>query len=206
MKYNANFFYEVLKNSFHYEEVTFPFCRALKLSSIDAFRYVVYSNSGYLDLSQIENRLIIRKDFFRIFNQDEQESIQHGLFDGKNCIFKATPNLFFDKYPYILNGDKYIVFLEYNPKVKIGEPPYYPLLRNLHARIIGEGLNPFDFVVTLVPSNNNPKDLESFFEYCMVEEYRRKGYLTDSQIPFYYGVGTPDAAAYSERHMHDEIF
>ncbi|MDD4243029.1 MAG: hypothetical protein PHG08_01840 [Bacilli bacterium] len=206
MKYNSELFYNVLINNYQYEEVNFSFCRALKISSMDAFRYVVFSNSGYLDLSQIENRLIIRKDYFRVFNQAEQESIQHGLFEGRNCIFKATPNLFFEKYPKILKGDKFIVFIEYNTKLKIGEPQYYPLLRNLHSRIEAEGLDPFDFIITLIPSTNNPKDLESFFEFCIVEKYRRNGFLTDSQIPFYYGVGTPDAAAYSNITINNEIF
>jgi hypothetical protein len=119
MKYNSEFFYNVLINNYQYEEVNFSFCRALKISSMDAFRYVVFSNSGYLDLSQIENRLIIRKDYFRVFNQAEQESIQHGLFEGRNCIFKTTPNLFFEKYPKILKGDKFIVFIEYNTKLKL---------------------------------------------------------------------------------------
>lgn len=206
MKYNANFFYDVLIKNYHYEEVNFPFCRAIRMNPIDAFRYVVFSSSGYLDLSQIENRLIIKKDYFRIFNQAEQEAIQHGIFDGKTCDYKATPNLFFEKYPYILNSDKYVVFIEYDAKLKIKEPPYYPFLRELNNKILQENLNPNDFIVTLIPLNNSPKDLEAFFEFCMVEKYRRKGYLTDSQIPFYYGVGTPDAAAYSNELLRNDIF
>lgn len=206
MKYDSSFFTIVLQNELGYESVSFPFCRAIKMSPIDAFRYSVISNSGYLDLSQVENRLLIRKDFFRIFNQAEQESIQNGVFDRITPDFNYTPRLFFEKYPRIINHEKFIIFLEYNPKLRIGEPPYYPLLRSLSEKIIINGYDPLDFVVTLVPSNNNPKDLESFFEYVVNEKYRRNGYLTDSQLPFYYGVGTPDAAIYNFKRFRDNLF
>jgi len=206
MKYNSSFFIKVLQDELGYESISFSFCRATKMPPIDAFRYCVISNSGYLDLSQIENRLLIRKDFFRIFNQAEQESIQNGIFDRVIPDFNYTPNLFFEKYPKIINDDKFIVFLEYNPKLRIGEPPYYPLLRSLSDKITTNGYDPLDFVVTLIPSNNNPKDLESFFEYVINEKYRRNGYLTDSQLPFYYGVGTPDAGVYNFRRFRDSLF
>lgn len=206
MKYNKSFFTNILQNELGYEEVTFSFCHATKMSPIDAFRYAVISNSGYLDLSQVENRLIIRRDFFRIFNQAEQESIQNGIFDRVTAEFNFTPNKFFKKYPRIIENNKYIIFLEYNPKLKIGEPPYYPLLRSLVDKIESSGLEPLDFIVTLIPSNNNPKDLESFFEYVINEKYRRMGYLTDSQLPFYYGIGTPDAAIYNFSRFRDSLF
>ena len=38
--------------------------------------------------------------------------------------------------------------------------------------------------------------LESFFEYVVSVFFNRRMYLTDTQIPFFYGVGTPDVAAY----------
>ena len=196
MKYNASFFQNVLINNFGYTLVDLDFCKAIEVPAMDGFRYAVISNSGYLDLSQIEKRLIIRKDLFRVFNQAEQESIQHGIFDGNNPVFRYTPNKFFTQYPSIISGQKYIVFLEYDAKAKMGEPPYYCLLRELNSRIVESEMNPLDFIITLVPFNSSPKDLESFFEFYISELYRRKGYLTDSQVPFYYGVGTPDAAAY----------
>ena len=206
MKYTAEFFQNVLINSLGYEQVEIASFKGVKMSSIDAFRYCVISNSGYLDITQIEKRLIIRKDLFRIFNQAEQESIQHGIFDKDNPVFKCTPNLFFEKYPDLMNAEKTILFVEYNPKEKNGCPPYYSLLEGLNEFVLKNNLNPHDFVITLVPNNNNPRDLESFFEFYVNEKYRRIGFLADSQLPFYYGVGTPDAGVYSNEIIRKQIF
>lgn len=206
MKYTANFFQNVLINSLGYEQAEFGSFKGVKMSPIDAFRYCVISNSGYLDVNQIEKRLIIRKDLFRVFNQAEQESIQHGIFDRDNPVFKYTPNLFFEKYPDLMTSDKVVLFVEYNPKEKKGRPPYYSLLESLNEEVLKNDLNPHNFVVTLVPNNNNPRDLESFFEFYINERFRRRGFLTDSQLPFYYGVGTPDAGVYSNEDIRNQIF
>jgi hypothetical protein len=38
--------------------------------------------------------------------------------------------------------------------------------------------------------------MEAFCEYVVSEYFNRRGYLTETQIPFFYSGGTPDLAAY----------
>lgn len=205
MKYNIDFFLSVLSREINQPILEFPFGKAIKTDALTAFRYAALSNSGYLDTSCIEKRLIIRRDYFRIINQVKNGEIQSGIFNGEEPVFKMTPRILFEKYPWMIKGEKYIFFLEYDPKLKKGEPPFFEALINLSKQATSSGINPRDIVVTLV-AKNKPKDLEAFFEFYVCDNYRKQGYFTDSQLPFFYGVGTPDAGAIRTSVLINELF
>ena len=70
------------------------------------------------------------------------------------------------------------------------------LLSILAIKAESNGFKSTDFIITLV-NLDKIKDMESFFEYLICEDYSEKGYMTDSQVPFFYATGTPDIAAYT---------
>ena len=60
------------------------------------------------------------------------------------------------------------------------------------------GYDERSFIVILkYKSKSNPRNFESFFEYVVSKKFNSLGFVTDSQIPFYYGIGTPDLTAYN---------
>lgn len=197
MKLYSDYLKNILKRNLGFRIINDPDLGMLfELKPIEAYRYVVLTGSGYLNLEEPELRTFSKRDVFRVFNQAQQFDIQLGVFDDNDVEFKYDSRYFFDKYPFILNGKKYILFLDFIEDNSSGEPSYYDSLRKINKIIVDKGENPNNYVVSLVDEDNR-KDLESFFEYFVCDYFARRGFFTDSQIPFYYGVGTPDIAAFS---------
>lgn len=167
-----------------------------ELKPMEAYRYVVLTGSGYLNIDEPELRTFAKRDVFRVFNQAQKFDIQLGVFDDNDVEFKYDSQYFFEKYPFILKGNKYILFVDFVEDNSSGEPSYYDDLRRINQIINDKGDNPNDYIISLVDEDNR-KELESFFEYFVCDYFARRGFFTDSQIPFYYGVGTPDIAAFS---------
>ena len=197
VKLYSDYLKNIIKKNFGFNVVNDPNLGMLfELKPMEAYRYVVLTGSGYLNLDEPELRTFNKRDVFRVFNQAQQFDVQLGVFDDNDVEFKYDSRYFFEKYPFILKGKKFIVFLDFVEDNSSGEPAYYADLRRINQLILDKGENPNDYIISLVDEENR-KDLESFFEYFVCDYFARRGFFTDSQIPFYYGVGTPDIAAYS---------
>lgn len=197
MIYYSEYLRKILGKNSRYKVINDPDLGMIfELKPIQAYRYVVLTGSGYLNIDEPELRTFAKKDVFRVFNQAQQYELQFGIFDDNDMEFAYDSSYFFNKYPFIMKGNKYILFIDYNENEECSEPPYFSELRKLNDLITKKGMNPNDFIVSLCDVDNT-KDLESFFEYFVCDYFSKRGFITDSQIPFYYGVGTPDIAAYS---------
>ncbi len=203
MKYTGNNLRNILESTLKFKGYDLSnIGRIVEMEAIDAFTYSIFTNSGYLKLDEPEKRLLIKKDFFRVYNQAEQYELQFGLFKYDSLVLSQSPVKYFEMYPWLISSKKYVVFLEYSTTSKNNEPPYYKKLYELNKKITLQGMEPHDFVITLVNSDR-AMELESFFEYLVSEKYKKEGFFTDNQLPFYYGIGTPDIAAFSISELSD---
>jgi hypothetical protein len=165
---------------------------AAKLSARDAFSYAVLSSSPYLDLAEPDNLFQLSRDRYRVFNQAERFDFQNGIFSLSDLRFLCTVNTEVARKPYIASGAKLILPIEYEQYSEL-----QPKLAVVRRKLEKKGLNLNDFVITPIRRTaDKPVELEGFFEYVVSAYFNRRYYVTDTQIPFYYGIGTPDIAAY----------
>ena len=79
-----------------------------------------------------------------------------------------------------------------------------------HSELIQNGVAPSDFIVCRINLSVQGYHMEAFCEYVVSEYFNQRGYLTETQIPFYYSGGTPDLAAYEIpsviKHLKESAF
>jgi len=190
---NAELIKKVLSNGLMYPIEKNPIVgEVIKLTSRQAFSYAALTSHGYLDENEPDNLFILTRDNFRVFNQVDDFDLQEGVFSLSDLSFVATVNNEVKRKPYLKNGDKFILPIEYS-KYK----EYQLILKKLIITLKEAGYNPNNFIIAPIRNtDSSTSELESFFEYVVSMYFNRKMYLTDTQIPFYYGIGTPDIAAY----------
>ncbi|MCK4456703.1 MAG: hypothetical protein KAW39_03085 [Thermoplasmata archaeon] len=166
---------------------------SIRMSPRSAFVYAALTGHGYLDVTEPELRYFVTKNMFRVFNQAGEHNLQNGIFVTDSMHLFCTPNLMAKEKPYISEGDKYVMPVVFDD--------HQELLVRLSATsnaFSDSGLNPHDVIVCPIRvGTKSTTELESFFEFVVADAYSREGYIVDTQIPFYYGVGTPDVAAYA---------
>ncbi|MFH1543239.1 MAG: hypothetical protein ABIE03_01770 [Patescibacteria group bacterium] len=164
----------------------------IELSPREAFLYAVLSAHGYLDISEPECRFFLKRDYYRIFNQAEEYNIQEGLMSISDLSFSCTPRINVLEKPYILKGYKYLLPIEYE-KYSL----FLERLKEISKELIQNNYNPNDYIIIPIRKGlTKVSEFESFFEFIISSYFSKFGFFTDTQIPFYYGVGTPDASIY----------
>jgi len=167
--------------------------KVIELNPKDGLLYSIITGQGYLDKNMFNYLNIITRDFFRIFNQIDGYNFQNGLFTFNKKIepFNSLINIS-KTVSYLKNHQKYILPLEINS---------YSCLKKKCKEIIdmSEKIN-FDFnniiICPVLYRNKSLSEFEPFIEYIIVNHYSKLNYITDTQIPFIYGKGTPDALAF----------
>lgn len=126
-----------------------------------------------------------------VFNQANAYNLVTGLFDRCGRLYD-TPLIHTQRYPFLLNEPKYLLPLEYEHTHRALEEKQ----KSLHSELSENGVDPADFVVCRINLGVRGYHMEAFCEYIVSEYFNRRGYLTETQTPFYYSGGTPDLAAY----------
>jgi len=190
---NKEFVLKVLHNTLGYKIVVNPVVgEIIQLKPREAFLYAVLTAHGYLDSSEPEFRFFLKRDYYRIFNQAEEYNIQEGLLSISDSSFSCTPNINIIEKPYILEGNKYLLPIEYREYSE-----FITKLREIHEKLSISGYRANDFII--IPIRNKTSkvsEFESFFEFIISRYFSKFGFFSDTQIPFYYGIGTPDASIY----------
>jgi len=163
--------------------------KVIVMNPRDALSYAIITSHGYLDETEPDSMYILARDHFRIFNQADDFDLQEGVFSLSGLRLVTTINTEIQRKTYLKNNEKYILPLEYS-----GYSQLKSKISKLLLQIKTNGLNCNDFIICPISAQNS--GLESFFEYVVSVVFNKKMFLTDTQIPFYYGVGTPDVAAY----------
>lgn len=188
MKIDKKSVIKILNKNFGFKVVNNPVAgEVIKVSALDAYLYSSITGHPYLcNLSGgfSPNGLM------QVFNQATSYNFVSGMFD-RTGRFKYTPLLLSREYPFITNAEKFIIPLEYNKHSE-----YESKRKTLHEKLKKEGFDPSDFIICTIKKSTSGYGMEPFCEYVTSEYFRRRGYLTETQIPFYYNGGTPDFAAY----------
>ena len=163
--------------------------KVIVMNARDALSYAIITSHGYLDEDEPDSMYILTRDNFRVFNQAQDFDLQEGIFSLSGLRLVTTINNEIHRKPFLMNDEKYILPIEYSG---------YKELKSKISKIIEQlKQNDYDcndFIICPISEQNS--GLESFFEYVVSIVFNRKMFLTDTQIPFFYGVGTPDVAAY----------
>ncbi len=191
---NEDTIINILSNNFGFEKINLPVVgTVIKMNPRDALIYSILTSHGYLDSAEPNQLYRLTRDNFRVFNQACEYNFQEGIFSLSDGSFASTLNTEVLKKPYISNGDKFIL-----PLQNTGYNKFQRSLKGIITELENKGINPNDIIVCPLRVNGKiTVELEPFFEYVVSNYFGLKGMLTDTQIPFFYGVGTPDVAAYS---------
>jgi hypothetical protein len=193
VKINENMILKILSNGLGYSLIELPVVGSvITMPAREAFVYSVTTSHGYLDDKEPDNLYRITRDAFRVFNQACQFEFQEGIFSLSDMRLASTVNNEVVRKPYIAKGNKFILPIKYTTYRE-----FQLLLKQISEKLLSKGLNMHDFIICPVKIGSTATvELESFFEFVVSRYFRNIGYLTDTQIPFFYGVGTPDIAAY----------
>lgn len=161
----------------------------IEMTPRQALTYAIITAHGYLDEKEPDSMYVLTRDNFRVFNQAENFDLQEGVFSLNGLRVVTTINNEIQRKPFLKNNKKFILPIEYSGYVELKSK-----IIELLDIIKRKEYDQHDFIICPISSQNS--GLESFFEYVVSITFNRKKYLTDTQIPFFYGVGTPDVAAY----------
>ncbi len=163
--------------------------KVVVMNSRDALSYAIITSHGYLDETEPDSMYVLARDHFRIFNQADDFDLQEGVFSLSGLRLVTTINTEIQRKAFLKSNEKYILPIEYS-----GYSELKSKISELLLQIKTNGMNCNNFIICPISAQNS--GLESFFEYVVSVVFNRKMFLTDTQIPFFYGVGTPDVAAY----------
>lgn len=189
MRLNKENVIKILSQNFNTEVIEHPIVGpVVKLSALKAYFYSAVTGHTYLNepiYSFSPNGLM------RVFNQANAYNLVTGLFDRYGRLHN-TPLIHTQRYPFLLNEPKYLLPLEHERTHRTLQEKQ----QSLHSELSQNGVDPSDFVVCRINLGVQGYHMEAFCEYVVSEYFNQRGYLTETQIPFYYSGGTPDLAAY----------
>jgi hypothetical protein len=194
IKIDENMILKVLSKGLGYQLTELPVVGSvISMPAREAFVYSVITSHGYLDDKEPDNLYRVTRDAFRIFNQACRFEFQEGIFSLSDMRLASTVNNEVIRKPYISRGNKFILPIRYATYRQ-----FQLLLKQISKKLLSKGFNVNDFIICPIKVGSTPNvELESFFEFVVSRYFRNLGYLTDTQIPFFYGIGTPDIAAYA---------
>ena len=178
---NGNDIVEIICNSFGYKKKQTEIGSGVELPPYDAFLFSLITGAGYL-----ENKIFpyTPKGHFKIFHNALSYKMVTGLFE--NYSFRTTPFYLNKSRPYLFNGNKTIIPVEFNNEKEL----------NSKLDTICENSNT-DILILRVETHKKGNGLESFLEYLACRYFNEMGYITENQIPLFPTVGCPDFGAFN---------
>jgi len=186
--FDKKYLMSILKLNFNYKLVRDDvFEEVLELDERTAYRFCLTTNSYYL-VDDYGLRLFGR---FRTFNH-RNYSLNQGLFlietKKGEIVNNNLPEYLYQKYPFIYEGVKKIIFIEGENTSRI--------LAETYAKIVSKKKNPHEYIVNLVHKDGS--QWEHYFEFMASEIFIKDGYFTDIQLPWSYH-GRPDFGVYKHK-------
>ncbi|MEI7690603.1 MAG: hypothetical protein WCI63_03190 [bacterium] len=184
-------FFKIFASNFNYEIVDTKVGQAIKMPARDAFIYSSITGAGYLDNPSYP---FTPKGLMKLFYNALNYKFVTGIFD--NTTLKHTPYLLNKAKPYIFEGDKYILPVEFTSDGDL-------------ERVITEVLevveNPNDYLIQRIELRKKGNGMEPFMEYLASEYFKKEGYIVETQVPLAHSIGSPDFAGYGINEITKEI-
>lgn len=179
---------KILKNNFNFKSYRDEFLgEVVLMDSFDAYIYSAITGHGYLDNIV---QPFTPNGLMQIFNQANAYNFVTGMFDRDGNLYH-TPFYQVRKRPYLITGEKHILPIEYDTNANLKKR-----LKEILNYIEKQGRDPRNFIICRIKKSTSGYSMEPFLEYVATKFFNNQGYLTETQIPFYYSGGTPDFAAY----------
>jgi len=176
-------FIEILNKNFNYPVIKTKIGNGVQVDCRTAFLYSLVSGAGYLDNPLYPFTV---KGLMKVFYIAMDYKFVTGLFD--NTTLKNTPYILSKAKPYIFNGNKIIVPVEFQKEIE--------LQKKLKAFAASED-NPTGYLIQRIECNKQGNGMEPFMEYLACEAMKRQGYIVENQIPLTHSTGSPDFGGYS---------
>jgi hypothetical protein len=157
------------------------------MNSYDAFLYANVTGAGYLDNYVLP---FTPKGLTKIFYNAFNYNFVTGIFD--NASLKYSPYNLSLTRNYLFNGDKYIIFVEFNSEEELRNK-----LKEYIKMCEEKNVSSTDFIIQRIEKSKVGNGMESFLEYLACEKFKTKGYVVENQIPLAATVGSPDFGGYS---------
>jgi len=189
MRLNRENVITILEKNFGFTRIQDPeLGNFIEMSPFDAYSYSAITGHGYLDNIR---QPYTPNGLMQVFNQANAYNMVTGMFDRDGNLFH-TPLYQVSERGYLVRGNKFILPVEYNTNAELLKK-----LEIIQRTIIRTNRNPQNFIICRIKRSTSGYSMEPFMEYVASKYFQRLGYFTETQIPFYYGGGTPDFAAYS---------
>jgi len=175
-------FIKILNKNFKYPIVKTKIGNGVQVDCRTAFLYSLVSGAGYLD-----NHLypFTVKGLMKVFYTAMDYKFVTGLFD--NTTLRNTPYILSKAKPYLFNGMKVIVPVEFNTEIE---------LQNKLRDFVKSENHPTDFLIQRIECSKQGNGMEPFMEYLACEVMKRQGYIVENQIPLTHSTGSPDFGGY----------
>ena len=201
---------EILHKNFGFKKVKDPFGKpAIQMSARDAFRYSLIQGSPFL----IDEYGVTLKEQLKVFYHRSSLNENYylycpGLFGVKRdrdtlLLDEGNASVYMKKKfrsMFSKSIKKIIIFYEYDHTNKKSRSE---IERKVYGQILEKNKKPENYLLTIVRTDTKQK--ENFLEYVACEFFNRKGYLTETQVPFKNNRGIPDFAAYKIKEKYMEI-
>ncbi len=201
---------KILNVNFGFKKVKDPFGNpAIEMSARDAFRYSLIQGSPFL----IDEYGATLKEQLKVFYHRSSLNENYylycpGLFGVKRdrdtlLLDEGNASVYMKKNfrsMFSKSIKKTIIFYEYDPTKKKSRSE---IERKVYEKIQKKNKEPKNYLLTIVRTDNKQK--ENFLEYVACEFFNRKGYLTETQVPFKNNSGIPDFAAYKIKEKYMKI-
>ena len=186
MDLNGSNILNILEKNFGYSKITTCVGPGILMNNYDAFIYSTITGSAYLNNTLVP---FSPKGLMKIFSSAFEYNFVTGLFEqGK---IKHTPSIINRDYPFVFQGDKIILPLEFNTEIELQVK-----LIESESRLTANSLSPSDFIIQRVEISKSGNGMEPFLEYLTCEYFKRNGFIVENQVPLAYKVGSPDFAGY----------
>jgi len=175
-------YFKIFKANFDYEVVETELGDAIKMPARDAFVYSTITGAGYL-----ENPIypFTPKGLLKLFYNAFDYKFVSGIFD--NGVLKNTPYIFSEAKPYLFNGDKYIVPVEFETERE---------LTTFLEEKIKVIKNPENYLIQRIETSKQGNGMEPFMEFVTAEHFKNLGFIVENQVPLAHSLGSPDFAGY----------
>jgi hypothetical protein len=182
MDINKDNYFKIIKNNLPYSIVDTEIGQAVKMNPRDAFIYCCVTGSGYL-----ENPVypFTPKGLLKLFYNAFDYKFVTGIFD--NTILKNTPLILSKAKPYLFDGDKYIIPVEFEAESELNK-----YLNSIYSTIV----NPSNYIIQRIEASKKGNGMEPLMEYLVAEYFKNIGYVVENQIPLAHAIGSPDFGGY----------
>lgn len=179
----------------HYSIEKFQDKKALILNPFEAFIFASVTGASYLNNTTFP---FSPRGLVKIVNDVFNPRLVNGLFTT-NFELSNTPRMLNEKFPFLFNDTKKIIFIEIN-----GHQDYLEKI----FKLSNETENSNNIIVYPINITKKGNGLEPILEFLSCKTFSEEGYITEHQTPLNQKFGSPDFFAFqfnnSEIKMSDK--